>query len=160
MRWVPLTTMCWMIVGAGAAGCGAAAGGGARAAPGPGNCAQAGRDRQAPAASSIAAGAARDTRANRAMWLHPRRLWYSFMWLDRRCGGVPKFQKRFRRTRSFQVARSINPSTNSQPKPKSDVLGPLTERTPQNSFACIVQKMAPVEQRNRKKIDQPNAYGK
>src|SRR6201999_723085 len=52
------------------------------------------------------------------------------------------------------------PQHQNQPKPKSDVLGPLTERTPQNSFASIVQKMPPVEQRNRKKVGQPNAYRK
>ena len=53
-----------------------------------------------------------------------------------------------------------NPQHNRQPKPESDVLGPLTERPPQNTFECIVQKMAPVEQRNGKKVDQPNAYRK
>src|ERR1700722_20304323 len=46
-----------------------------------------------------------------------------------------------------------------QPKPKSNVLGPLTERPPQNSFASIVQKMPPVEERDGKKVGQPNAYG-
>src|SRR5580698_1546106 len=52
------------------------------------------------------------------------------------------------------------PQDQNQAKPKSDVLGPLTERPPQNSFASIVQKMPAVEQRNRKKVGQPNAYGK
>src|SRR5580658_3943456 len=52
------------------------------------------------------------------------------------------------------------PQHQNQPKPKSNVLGPLTERAPQNSFASIVQKMPPVEQRDRKKVGQPNAYRK
>ena len=73
---------------------------------------------------------------------------------------TPRFQKRFSRTRSFQVVRSISPKHQRQPKPKSNVLGPLTERAPQNSFASIVQKMAPVEERNGKKVDQPDAYRK
>ena len=58
------------------------------------------------------------------------------------------------------MVRSIKPQHQNQPKPKSNVLGPLTERPPQNSFACIVQKMAAVEQRNRKKVGKPNAYRK
>src|SRR6202451_612467 len=52
------------------------------------------------------------------------------------------------------------PQHQNQPKPKSNILGPLTERAPKNSFASIVQKMPPVEQRDRKKVGQPNAYRK
>src|ERR1700761_1113810 len=50
------------------------------------------------------------------------------------------------------------PQNQRQPKPKSNLLGPLTERPPQDSLASIVQKMAPVEDRNRKKVYQPDAY--
>src|SRR6185312_6149103 len=52
------------------------------------------------------------------------------------------------------------PQYQNQPKPKSNVLGPLTEWAPQNSFASIVQKMPPVEERNRKKVGQADAYRK
>src|SRR6201996_5910388 len=77
-----------------------------------------------------------------------------------------------RRPRAAKVSEKIQPSQvvpsgqedkpqdQNQPKPKSDVLGPLTQRAPQNSFACIVQKMSAVEQWNGKKVGKPNAYGK
>src|SRR6201985_2812286 len=52
------------------------------------------------------------------------------------------------------------PQHQNQPKPKSNVLGPLTKRAPQNSFASIVQKMPPVEERNWKKVGQADAYRK
>src|SRR6185437_14929578 len=52
------------------------------------------------------------------------------------------------------------PQDQNQPKPKPDVLGPLIQRAPQNSFACIVQKMSAVEQWNGKKVGKANAYGK
>ncbi|HEX4861770.1 MAG TPA: hypothetical protein VFV07_11075, partial [Rhizomicrobium sp.] len=45
-----------------------------------------------------------------------------------------------------------------QPKPKSNLLSPLPERPPQDGLASIVQKMSPVEHRNRKKVYQPDAY--
>src|SRR5579883_1729623 len=52
------------------------------------------------------------------------------------------------------------PQHQNQPKPKSNVLGPLVQRPPRNSFHSIVQKMAPVEERNRKKVGQADAYRK
>src|SRR4051812_46907340 len=45
-----------------------------------------------------------------------------------------------------------------QPKPKSSLLDPFPQRTPQDCFASIVQKMAPVEDRNGKKVYQAEAY--
>src|SRR3569832_178732 len=55
--------------------------------------------------------------------------------------------------------KNHQPQNKRQPKPKSDLLGPLSQRTTQYSFASIVQKMPPVEHRNRKKVYQADAYG-
>jgi hypothetical protein len=40
-----------------------------------------------------------------------------------------------------------------QSDPESDVLDPLSQRTPQHGFASILQKSAPVEDGNGKKVD-------
>ena len=37
--------------------------------------------------------------------------------------------------------------------PKSNLLGTLPQRTPTNSFYCIIQDVSPVEHRDRKKIE-------
>src|SRR6185437_11996649 len=96
MRWVPLTTMCWIRRGASAGA--AAAGGGATGLGG----ALASADGPATASPRANAGAARMTRANRVMWLIQSSLALA-IGIGRRPAAPPKFQKRFRR--SFQVAR-------------------------------------------------------
>ena len=74
--------------------------------------------------------------------------------------GAARFSEKIQPDQVIPGRQEHQPQHQNQPKPKSDVLGPLTERPPQNSFACIVQKMPPVEERNRKKIGQADAYRK
>src|SRR5471032_2816481 len=82
----------------------------------------------------------------------PTRLWGA--------AGAARFSEKIQPNQVIPGRQEHKPQHQNQPKPKSNVLGPLTQRTPQNSFASIVQKMPPVEERNRKKIGQPDAYRK
>src|ERR1700709_1129108 len=82
----------------------------------------------------------------------PTRLWGA--------AGAARFSEKIQPDQVIPGRQEHKPQDQNQPKPKSNVLGPLTERTPQSSFHSIVQKMAPVEERNRKKIGQPDAYRK
>src|SRR5882762_462217 len=82
----------------------------------------------------------------------PTRLWGA--------AGAARFSEKIQPNQVIPGRQEHKPQYQNQPKPKSNVLGPLTQRTPQNSFASIVQKMPPVEERNGKKIDQPDAYRK
>src|SRR5258706_1450254 len=74
--------------------------------------------------------------------------------------GAARFSEKIQPDQVIPGCQEHQPQHQNQPKPKSNVLGPRTKRTPQNSFASIVQKMPPVEERNRKKIGQPDAYRK
>src|SRR5471032_492214 len=82
----------------------------------------------------------------------PTRLWGA--------AGAARFSEKIQPDKVIPGRQEHKPQHQNQPKPKSNVLGPLTQRTPQNSFASIVQKMPPVEERNGKKIGQPDAYRK
>src|SRR5581483_6700422 len=74
--------------------------------------------------------------------------------------GAAKVSEKIQPSQVVPSGQEDKPQDQNQPKPKSNVLGPLTQRTPQNSFASIVQKMPAVEQWNRKKVGKANAYGK